>query len=326
VSDRSPTAQVARFAWITLCYNVAVVLWGAYVRATGSGAGCGSHWPLCNGEVVPIAPRLETLIELSHRLTSGLALIAVVVLLFATWRTCAKGHPARRAAAWSMVFMLSEAAVGAALVLFRLVADNASAARAMFGATHLLNTFLLLASLALTAHWLSGRPEIRVAGRPRLVWGLAGLAAGILLVAISGSVAALGDTLYPSKTLSEGLGADLSASSHFLIRLRIIHPMLAFIVGGALMASAPRLPVPAADETGRELRYDLIGFVALQLAAGFANLLLLAPVVMQLIHLLLADVVWITFVLVAAAALAAPDVESVAVGAAPSASTADGAS
>ena len=324
--DRSQPARVARFAWITLCYNVAVILWGAYVRATGSGAGCGSHWPLCNGEIVPRAPRLETLIELSHRLTSGLALIAVVVLLFATWRTCAPGHPARRAAGWSMFFMLSEAAVGAGLVLFQLVADNASAARAMFGATHLLNTFLLLASLALTAYWLSGGSEIVVAGRHKLAWGLAGLAAGILLVAITGSVAALGDTLYPSKSLAEGLGADMSASSHILIRLRIIHPMLAFLVGGALMAAAPRLPVPESAETGRELRYDLIGFVALQLAAGFANLLLLAPVVMQLIHLLLADVVWITFVLVAASTLAAPDAESVAVGSAPSASTADGAS
>jgi cytochrome c oxidase assembly protein subunit 15 len=305
--DRSPQARVARFAWITLCYNVVVILWGAYVRATGSGAGCGSHWPLCNGEVVPRAPRLETLIELSHRLTSGLALIAVVVLLIAVWRTCAPGHPARRAAAWSMGFMLSEAAVGAALVLFQLVADNASAARAMFGATHLLNTFLLLASLTLTAHWLSGGSEVSVAGRSKLAWGLAALAFGILLVAISGSVAALGDTLYPSKSLAEGLGADMSASSHILIRLRIIHPLLAFVVGGALMASALRLPVPESNESGRELRYDLIGFVALQLAAGFANLLLLAPVVMQMIHLLLADVVWITFILLAASALAAPD-------------------
>jgi heme a synthase len=298
------TARVSRFAWITLCYNVAVILWGAYVRATGSGAGCGSHWPLCNGEVIPRAPRIETLIEFSHRLTSGLALIAVIVLLIATRRACAPGHPARRAAAFSLFFMLTEAAVGAGLVLFQLVADNASAARAMFMATHLVNTFLLLASLSLTAYWLSGEPPISLEGRGKLVGGLAALAAGILLVAVSGSVAALGDTLFPAQSLTQGMSADLSTSSHVLVRLRIIHPMLAVLIGGALMLSAPRLPVPEYAEMGRELRWDLVGFVALQLAAGFGNLLLLAPITMQLIHLLLADVVWIAFVLLAAASLA----------------------
>lgn len=298
------TARVARFAWITLCYNVAVILWGAYVRATGSGAGCGNHWPLCNGDVVPRAPRIETIIEFSHRLTSGLALIAVIVLLIATWRVCAAGHPARKAAVFSLLFMLSEAAVGAGLVLFQLVADNASAARAMFMATHLVNTFLLLASLALTAYWLSDQPPVSLEGRSKLLAMMTALAGGILLVAVSGSVAALGDTLFPAQSLSAGMSADLSTSSHILIRLRIIHPMVAVLVGGALMAAAPRLPVPEYAQIGRELRYDLVGFAALQLAAGFANLILLAPITMQLIHLLLADVVWIAFILLAASALA----------------------
>jgi heme a synthase len=303
--DRRVTARVARFAWITLCYNVAVILWGTYVRATGSGAGCGSHWPLCNGEVVPRAPRIETIIEFSHRVTSGLALIAVLVLFIATWRVCAAGHPARKAAAFSLFFMLSEAGVGAGLVLFQLVADNATAARAMFMATHLVNTFLLLASLALTAYWLSGGSPLSLEGRGKLLALMAALAGGILLVAVSGSVAALGDTLYPAQSLAQGVTADLSTSSHVLVRLRIIHPMLAVLVGGALMAAAPRLPVPEDAEMGRELRYDVVGFAALQLAAGFANLILLAPITMQLIHLLLADVVWIAFVLLAASTLAA---------------------
>jgi len=298
-------ARVARFAWITLAYNVAVVVWGAYVRASGSGAGCGSHWPLCNGEVMPRAPRIETIIELSHRLTSGLALLAVVGLAIGTWRVCAAGHPARRAAALSLFFMLTEAAVGAGLVLFQLVADNASMARAMFMATHLVNTFLLLASLALTAYWLSDEPQVSLTGRGRVVAALGALAAGILLVAVSGSIAALGDTLYPSRSLAEGMSADFSASSHLLLRLRFLHPMLAVLVGAALMLSAPRLPVPEHARTGRELRYTIIGLVALQLAAGMMNLLLLAPVWLQLVHLLLADVVWIIFVLLAASTLAA---------------------
>src|SRR5262249_35125675 len=152
-----------------------------------------------------------------------------------------------------------------------------------------------------------GQPAVSLKGRPKVVAGLAALAAGILLVAVSGSVAALGDTLYPAKSLAEGMTADLSTSSHILLRLRVIHPMLAVLVAGALMAAAPRLPVPERAEMGRELRYDVVGFAALQIAAGFANLLLLAPVVMQMIHLLLADVVWIAFVLLSASTLAVSD-------------------
>ena len=155
-----------------LAYNLAVILWGAYVRAIGSGAGCGAHWPLCNGEVIPRAPTVETLIEYSHRLTSGLALLAVVALLIWTWRACAAGHPARRGAVLSMVFILTEAAVGAGLVLFELVADNATMARAMFMAAHLVNTFLLVAALTLTAWWLSGGgpTDIRARRGIALVW------------------------------------------------------------------------------------------------------------------------------------------------------------
>src|SRR5512134_3157490 len=150
--------RFATYAWAVLVFNVLVILWGAYVRATGSGAGCGSHWPLCNGQVIPRDAGLTTLVEFSHRLTSGLALVAIVVLLAWTWRACAPGHPARRGAVLSLVFILTEAAVGAGLVLFQLVADNASMARAMFMAAHLVNTFVLLACIALTAWWLSGGP------------------------------------------------------------------------------------------------------------------------------------------------------------------------
>jgi len=148
-------SAVARFAWAVLAYNLAVILWGAYVRASGSGAGCGSHWPLCNGVVIQPSPSAATLVEYSHRLTSGLALLSVVTLAGWTWRTTKPGDPARVGAAASLFFMLTEAALGAGLVLFRLVADNATMARALFMGAHLLNTFILLKALTLTAWWLS---------------------------------------------------------------------------------------------------------------------------------------------------------------------------
>jgi cytochrome c oxidase assembly protein subunit 15 len=293
--------RLASFAWLVLAYNIVVILWGAYVRASGSGAGCGSHWPLCNGEILPRSPSIQTLIEFSHRATSGLALLAVVALVVWSWRTLDKGHPARAGAAWALVFMLTEAAVGAGLVLFRLVADNASMARAMFMAVHLVNTFILVGWLTLTAHWASGGSKLVLRSRTAALFG--GGTVLILLAGISGAVSALGDTLYPSGSLAEGLRADMSAASHFLIRLRIMHPAVAIGTGLAVAAIAlrARRESPAAGPAASAV----FVLVALQLAAGLLNLVLLAPTWMQIVHLLGADLVWIAYVLMAASTLAA---------------------
>ena len=300
--------RLARFAWAVLAYNVAVIVWGAYVRASGSGAGCGAHWPLCNGEVLPRGERIATLIEFSHRLTSGVALISVVVLFVWTWRACRRGHPARSAAALSLFFMLSEAGVGAGLVLFRLVADNASFARAMFLAVHLVNTFTLLACLTTTAWWLSGGARLRLQKR----WGdaayVALLCGGVLIASTSGAVAALGDTLYPSTSLSEGLWADLSVTSHILIRLRVLHPILAVAAALALIASAPRLAAGQGSTAGRFAR-GVSTLAWLQIALGVLNVFLLAPVWLQLLHLLVADAVWVALILLGATVLGEPAIE-----------------
>jgi heme a synthase len=297
-------SRLSRFAWSLLAYNVAVILWGAYVRASGSGAGCGSHWPLCNGEVIPRLPAAATVIEFSHRLTSGLALVGVVVLYFWTRGARPAGDRARRAAAASVVFMLSEAAVGAGLVLFRLVADNASMARALFMAAHLTNTFVLLAALTLTAWWLSGGIAPAPREHPRLAGAWVFSAAAFLVASISGAVAALGDTLYPSASLAEGLRADLSATSHLLIRLRMLHPVFAVSAVAIAMLVAPRL-VRDDDAIGQRLARMVIALSGLQLLAGLTNVLLLAPIWMQVVHLLLADAVWISLVLLGAHALRA---------------------
>lgn len=292
---------LTRFAWFVLAYNVAVIAWGAYVRATGSGAGCGNHWPLCNGEIVPRAPGIATMIEFSHRLTSGLSLVAIAVLVVWTFRACAAGHPARIGAILSGVLILTEAAVGAGLVLFELVADNATMARAMFVAVHLLNTFLLLGALTLTAWWLSSGVPF-VPGRRREAAIAAAACVSLLIAGASGAVAALGDTLFPSTRLSDALWADLSATSHLLIRLRVLHPVLA--VGAALVviASASRLSRSAGPRAGRLAR-TLTAVVMVQAGLGLLNVILLAPVWLQLTHLLVADGIWIGIVLLGAAAL-----------------------
>lgn len=297
------STRLARFAWGVVAYNLAVIVWGAYVRATGSGAGCGAHWPLCDGVVIPRAPDAAMLIELSHRITSGLALVSVVVLLVWTRRVHAAPHPARRGAWWSLALMLTEAGLGAGLVLFQLVADNASMARAMFMAAHLANTFLLLAALTLTAHWTSGGLNVSLRDRPGISALVLALAGAVLLVGISGAVAALGDTLFPANSLRDAFLADASPSSHLLVRLRVLHPALAIGVGLVLLLVCPRLPLAVTDDESHP-GLTVAGLVALQLGLGLANVLLLAPVWMQLVHLLVADLVWIALVQLFALTLA----------------------
>ncbi len=296
--------SVARFAWGVLAYTVAVILWGAYVRATGSGAGCGDHWPLCNGEILPRSASAATLIEFSHRLTSGIALLAVLALLVWTFRACRPGHPARLGAALSVAFMVTEAAVGAGLVLFQLVADNATMARAMFMAVHLLNTFLLLGAIAVTAWWLTvGQRRVVLRGRAPAVGALIAGCAGLLLAGASGAVAALGDTLFPSASLADALRADLSASSHVLIRLRVLHPILAVGAACAVVFLSARLASGRGGFAASAARTVSI-LAILQVGLGLLNVALLAPVWLQLVHLLVADAIWIGFVLLGAHVLA----------------------
>ncbi|HTV01741.1 MAG TPA: COX15/CtaA family protein, partial [Luteitalea sp.] len=272
--------------------------------ATGSGAGCGDHWPLCDGRLVPRSLGTATLIEYSHRLTSGLALVSVVLLLVWVRRATPAGHPARRGAWMSLWFMLAEAAVGAGLVLFQLVADNASMARALFMAVHLTNTFILVAWLTLTAWWLSGGVAIDLRARPQRTLLVGGLLAAVVLVGVSGAVAALGDTLFPSQTLAEALAADLSPTSHALIRLRMLHPALAIATAATLVLAAPALARTVVDSQARRLGALVAGLAITQVIAGVVNVVLLAPVWMQLTHLLLADALWIALVLLGASVLA----------------------
>ncbi|HXF61689.1 MAG TPA: COX15/CtaA family protein [Caldilineaceae bacterium] len=294
-------SRFAPFAWGVLAVNVLVILWGAFVRATGSGAGCGSHWPLCNGQVIPRPERLETLIELSHRASSGVALLLVVALALWAWRAFAPGHRVRRAAWASLALMIVEALIGAGLVLLELVAANVSVARAYWVAGHLINTFLLLAALTLTAWWGSGQPGVRLRGQGAGVALLAAALLGMLILGASGGIIALGDTL----VLTAGISPDSSPVVAALVDLRVYHPAIAFGVGGLLALAAWRALRSHPSPQVRRLVWALAALYVGQLLLGALNVALLAPVPLQLLHLLLADLIWIVLVLLAAAALAA---------------------
>jgi heme A synthase len=299
-------SRFAKYAWVVLAYNLLVIVWGAYVRASSSGAGCGSHWPLCNGEIIPRTPTIKTLVEFSHRLSSGVALLLVVGMVVWALRAFTRKHPARKFAAWAMFFMLMEAAIGAGLVLFEFVAENKSIARALWMSAHLVNTFLLVGMLALTAWVATTEERFTLRGQGALNWLLLAAIVSVLILGVSGAVTALGGTLFPVTSLAEGLKQDLSPTAHVLIRLRFFHPFIALGVGALLIITAWLVKAWRGGVWTQRWATWLIAGVLIQLLAGLVNLLLHAPVWLQLVHLLLSDVIWIALVLLAATALAQP--------------------
>lgn len=284
----------SRFAWSVLVYILLVVLWGAYVRATGSGAGCGGHWPLCNGEIVPHSPAAATIIEYTHRVSSGLALIAVTLLGVWAFRRYPRRHVVRRFAALSIAFLVLEALLGAGLVLLDYVAKNASAGRAVYLSAHLVNTQILLAMLVLTA-WFSSVPGSAASLRAKL-WPLLAALPVVLLVSVTGAMAALGDTLYPAISFTEGFGREMAPAAQGLLRLRPLHPLFA-LAGGAFVLFAALRPAGKADRRITAARLTVLGLVLVQWIAGALNIVLLAPVWMQIVHLLVADLLWLTVVI-----------------------------
>lgn len=298
--------RFAKYACVVMVYNLAVIAWGAYVRASGSGAGCGSHWPLCNGEIIPRTPTLQTLVEYSHRLTSGLALLLVLGLVVWAFRAYQRGHAVRRWAFFSGVFILTEALVGAGLVLFEYVAENKSTGRALWMSGHLINTFLMLGAFTLTL-WAAIKDQQPPPTQPPLPdnsgWLLALAIIGTLVLGVSGAITALGGTLFPVTSLAEGLQQDLSPTSHLLIRLRFYHPFIALFVSGLLTFVASTIRAQRPGVWTNRLSTSLITLVMVQLLAGLSNLLLHAPIWLQLVHLLLSDLIWISLVLLAASTL-----------------------
>ncbi len=296
-----PSPALRRFSWGLLAYFIAVILWGTLVRATGSGAGCGNHWPLCNGTVLQHAPRTATMIEFTHRLTSGISFFGVVGLLLWTFAGTVRGHLARVFASYAVGFTLVEALIGALLVKLGLTAQSHSPLRPWYLALHLANTLLLVAALALTAHMLSRR-EGYLRRTVRLVAPVAA-AAGLcvfMIVGVTGSLAALGDTLFPESSLSAALTADFSSSSGWLVRWRWTHPTVAFLASVFLIWILVRAAQRRAHWDNRGLSALVLILLATQYVLGLMDVLWLAPVWLQVVHLLGADCLWAALIVLTA--------------------------
>jgi heme a synthase len=292
-------SHVARFAWTALYWNVAVALWGAYVRATGSGAGCGNRWPLCDGDVVGASAKAQTIVEFTHRITSAISLLTVTGLVVWCWRVTKEGDWARYSAVLAAAFLANEALLGAALVLLKHVANDRSAGRILLLCLHSGNTFLLLAMLSLTAIWLSnGKRGFRSSRKWREGSFIGVTLLATILAGITGAVAALADTLFPSTSLRSSLMQDFGSVTPALLHFRLFHPAAALITAYYVLWIVLR-------SSARRNRFSrsaiaLITLLFMQIVIGMTNVLFLAPVWVQIAHLFVADALWISLVLVAA--------------------------
>lgn len=309
-ADRLPSLALRRFSWGVLAYFIAVILWGTVVRATGAGAGCGNHWPLCNGTVIQHSPSVDAMIEFAHRITSGISFFAVVGLAIWTFAATVRGHLARRLVLAAVFFTLVEAAIGALLVKLGLTAESHSPLRAPYLALHLTNTLLLLAALALSAHMLSRRKGY-MQGGIRWVTPFSTLAClvAVLIVGVTGSLAALGDTLFPAHSLGVAMAQDFSAKSAWLVRWRWTHPTVAVLASVFFLWLVARAMQRSIYWNNRGLAMLVLALLAVQYTLGAMNILLLAPVWMQVTHLLGADLLWSALIVLAARLTLQPKAE-----------------
>ena len=295
----------ARYAWFVVAWNVVVILWGVFLRASKSGDGCGQHWLTCHGEVIPSAPELKTVIEFSHRVTSFLAFVTVVALLIWTFKKFAKGTQIRKMAVGSFIFILTEALVGAGLVLTGNTAETLTAARPFWMVGHLLNTFILLAFLTLTARYACCEMPLKWKVQGKYILAIIVGIFAIFVVGTSGSIAALAHMLFPAGTLAEGVAQDFSSTSHMLLRLRLLHPITAILTSVFVIFLTGWIAKESGKDSGVTLWSNILAILVLaQLGFGSLTLFMLAPILLQVGHLLLADAIWISFVLLAANFLA----------------------
>jgi len=286
VQIKRASRALSTYAAAVLGFMILVILWGAVVRATGSGAGCGDRWPLCNGDFFPHHPRIATIIEFTHRSMSGICTVLVAALISWTFVARPRGDRARKAAVWSGVLLILEAFLGRALVLHGWVDRNTSDARAVMQCIHFSNTMLLLGALTLTWWWLRGSSPFGTPARARTAAWVA--LALTILTGATGSVAALADTLFPSSSFREGLAQDFAPNSPLLIHMRWLHPAAAVLAFVAVIVLCRYLSRGGAQWIG--------ALLLLQIALGVIDMVALAPVVLQVVHLLGADLFWIALV------------------------------
>lgn len=287
----------AIYAWSFLAFNIYTILSGAFVRATGSGAGCGDHWPLCNGRLLPNLTFFHTIIEFTHRISSGVVTAGVLILLLGAFLVAPKRDLVRVSAMYALVFVVCEALLGAGLVLFHLVDENSSLLRAIVMSCHLFLTFALLASLSLCAAWASSFPQPRFLRDRKRLFLVGCLLLGFCLIGVSGALTALGDLFFKPHHIGENWIQEMTSADHFLKSLRAYHPIISVVVGFFALFFMWKETKESSQPLQRGLCWLVTFLILIQFCCGFLNIYLGVPIWLQILHLFNADLVWVGVVL-----------------------------
>ena len=281
--------KLISYTKLGIVLSILSILAGAFVRATGSGDGCGSTWPTCKGKIIPQLSDPSEVIEFSHRSISGILLI-VTLIIFIKSRNMSKGTIVRKTVNFLTFFVVFEAAIGAVIVLYEWVGLNSSLPRIIAVPIHLVNTFGLLACYAvLYKVLLNNFKNIKQLWDRRFVF----VAFLFLLSGASGSITALADVLFPSASFYEGLMEDFDRTSELLTRLRILHPIVATGLSVALIIESRKIQ----KDYKIDVKFlQLLVIVAVTL--GVLNVLSNIVLLLSIFHLAIADLLWITYIYV----------------------------
>ena len=277
------------YAKLGLFLSIVSILAGAFVRATGSGDGCGATWPTCKGKIIPALTDTSELIEFSHRSVSGFLLI-VTLIIFSKTRKLHKASLVKSVTNYLTFFVIFEAIIGAVIVLFEWVGLNSSLPRIIAVPIHLVNTFGLLGSYAILYKILEDDiQEIKSIFNKNFIL----ISFLFLLSGATGSITALADVLFPSASFIEGFLADFDKTSEVLTRLRILHPIISTILSIVLYLHSTRIN----KKYGVNVKL-LKTFVIIAVSLGVLNVLSNIVLPLSILHLAIADFLWISYIYV----------------------------
>ena len=279
--------KLSSLATAGLTTSILSILAGAIVRATGSGDGCGASWPTCNGRVIPSLETSSEIIEFSHRSISGVLLI-ITLLLFVKSKDPDTPLLHKKIINYLTFFVLLEAAIGAVIVIYEWVGLNSSLPRIIAVPLHLVNTFALLGFYTLIFYLLR-ESENKLSNffdkRIKIAFVL------FFLTGATGSITALADVLFPSASFVEGFIEDFDSTSEVLTRLRILHPFVSTILSIFLFSESNRFKKEFAIDTSTIKVLVIVGVIL-----GVLNVVSNIILPLSILHLLLADLLWITYV------------------------------
>ncbi len=309
-SNLHKDVKFARAAMGILALTVAVIVYGAFVRASLSGDGCGNSWPLCGGSLIPDLTLSKRVVEFSHRISGALLFLPVTGLFIWSLFRFPKGASARRMAGWAFGLTIFEALIGAALVLFGWVTVDKSYARAVTMPIHLMSTFALTASLTLAAYYANGGEKLRWRGQGGVGTALKAMVGGLMLLGITGAISALGHTAFElelasAKSFAARWAAHFGENAPAILRGGILHPIIAVSVGAIVLWLSGYVAEHRPTPQVRRLARWTVGLFVGQFLFGAVVLAVSAPVWMQLVHLALAISTWISLVMLCSHALGA---------------------